>query len=738
MTPGRSLRRKTTFAPFVCALVLVAVLSIPGVPAVRPTSVSAVTGNTVGATALSGSYRAEGRTAMESPNDATAGWNASSPLWRNVSGPGAPPARSDAAMAFDPPLNVTIVFGGYYTGGACFILTDCALNDSWEFSGLRWTNVTPSHLTPADNPSPRWGASMVYDPALGGLLLFGGTSATANGLNNPALNDTWEFSASGWTELCTAGCRAPAARWDASIAESEEISAPVLFGGETTTSGATSDLADTWTFTPATNWTELTPVVAPSARAAATAAWDAQLGGVVLFGGIPANSETWLYRNASWHELSPATSSGTPSARAGVALSDDPLNGSVVLFGGCSAVPCTTGGLSDTWVLTGTNWYNLTTLAGTAPPSRGQAGLVDAGPRGALVLFGGAGTGPRNDTWRIAHLEVSPVAAAPTALDVGATTTLSVTALGGFGPVTVVWNGLPTGCSTANATVLNCTPTGPGASTNAVSVSVRDPAGEEANSSSAVVLVNARPTVTVAAMPEAGIEPLQVSFLASPSGGTGAITFAWQFGDGAVGLGSNPTHTYVAPGTFTVTVWANDSDGESGTAQTTVSTVAKLTASASFSDDSIVLGGSTTLTISVTGGVAPYTVRAAGATPGCAANSGAPANAPTYHCTPTDVGSYPVVFHVTDSDNQSADANATLVVAPPAATGGGGGSGTGANGLTSPQELWLVAGAIVVVLLVLALLLRRRGRQPRMVPPAHPENPMPPTSLYVPPEDAPR
>ena len=197
--------------------------------------------------------------------------------------------------------------------------------------------------------------------------------------------------------------------------------------------------------------------------------------------------------------------------------------------------------------------------------------MVDAGPRGALVLFGGAGTGPRNDTWRIAHLEVSPVAAAPTALDVGATTTLSVTALGGFGPVTVVWNGLPTGCSTANATVLNCTPTGPGASTNAVSVSVRDPAGEEANSSSAVVLVNARPTVTVAAMPEAGIEPLQVSFLASPSGGTGAITFAWQFGDGAVGLGSNPTHTYVAPGTFTVTVWANDSDGESGTAQTTVS-----------------------------------------------------------------------------------------------------------------------------------------------------------------------
>ena len=214
---------------------------------------------------------------------------------------------------------------------------------------------------------------MVYDPTTGGLLLFGGTTSAATGLNNPALNDTWEFGATGWTEVCRAACSAPPPRWDASFAYSLEIGAPVLFGGETTNSGTTADLADTWTFSPSTNWTQLSPVVAPTGRAGATAAWDGQLGGVIVFGGIPANDQTWLYHNQSWHELSPAASSGMPSARAGVALANDPLNGSVELFGGCATLPCTAGGDSDTWVLAGTNWYNLTGRIGTAPPGRGQA-----------------------------------------------------------------------------------------------------------------------------------------------------------------------------------------------------------------------------------------------------------------------------------------------------------------------------------------------------------------------------
>jgi hypothetical protein len=738
MTRGSAPAQRTTLPLCFFALAVtvgLAVTSAPGLGAVSPASTPLI----VPMGMVAGHVDHERATSTPGARAGVgAGWNASSPLWRNESLPGAPPDRSDAAMAFDATLNATVVFGGYFTGGACFILTDCPLNDTWEFTGFHWTNVTPTHLTAANNPSARWGASMVYDPAIGGLLLFGGTTATATGLNNPALNDTWEFTSSGWAEVCTAGCLSPSVRWDASFAYSAETSSPILFGGETTTSGTISDLADTWTFTPTANWSEFNPVVAPSARYAATSTWDAQLGGVVLFGGLPSNSQTWLYRNASWHELSPAVSSGIPSARAGEALTGDPLNGSVVLFGGCTAIPCTSGGDSDTWVLTGNNWYDLTSAIGAAPPGRGQAGFVAAGPRGALLLFGGAGTGPRNDTWRIAHVELSPVTALPSTVDVGNSTVLSVTALGGFGPLTLQWNGLPAGCTTANVTVLNCTPSGPGSSTASVFVTASDPAGEVTNSSGAGLIVNARPTVSVAATPRTGTAPLQVTFLATPAGGTGTITFAWEFGDGGAAVGSNPSHTYVSAGTFTAKVWANDTDGQSGTSQSVVTVVAKLTATASFSNSSIVLGASTTLTISISGGAAPYTVRAVGATPGCAENSSAPANAPTFTCTPTDVGTYPVDFHVTDSANQSIDVNATLIVAAPSVPVGGGGSGSGTTPLTPTEELWLIAGAIVAVLLVLALLLRRRGKQPPMLPHPHPEDPMPPTSLYIPPQDPPR
>jgi hypothetical protein len=667
------------------------------------------------------------------PTTTGTGANASLPHWMSIGGPTALPARADAAVAFDPSLNRTVVFGGYFTGGACPISTDCAVNDTWEFDGVRWTNVTPLHPTPTTNPAARWGASMVYDPSTGGLLLFGGTTSAATGLNNPGLNDTWEFDSTGWTEVCRSGCPSPTARWDASFAFSSEINAPVLFGGETTNSGTTSYLSDTWTFTPSTNWTLLAPVVAPTARAGATAAWDGQLGGVVAFGGIPVNNQTWLYRNQSWHELSPAATSGSPSARAGVALAGDPLNGSVELFGGCDAFPCSTGGDSDTWVLAGTNWYNLTGRIGSAPPGRGQAGFVAAGPRGALLLVGGAGTGPRNDSWRVAHVELSVVSAEPAPVDVGRTTALSLLAVGGFGPLTIQWMDLPAGCGSANASALNCTPTA--ASSTEVFVRATDPAGEVVNSSPTVLVVDAGPSVTFSATPPAGVAPLEVGFAAVVQGGTGTISVAWEFGDGPSGTGADVTHAYARGGTYDATVWANDSEGESGSARSNVTVLATLTASAAFAPASIVLGNSSVLTIVVTGGSAPYVVRALGPTPECAANASAPPGAPTFSCTPTDVGTYPVSMRVTDASNQSVEVNATLTVTAPVGAGGGGGTGSNSGPFSPTQELWIVAAGIVTVLLVVALLLRRRGQTP-VIPPVGPEYPVPPANLYVPPEDA--
>lgn len=55
---------------------------------------------------------------------------------------------------------------------------------------------------------------------------------------------------------------------------------------------------------------------------------------------------------------------------------------------------------------------------------------------------------------------------------------------------------------------------------------------------------------------------------ADPNGD--ALTFAWDFGDGAMGDGVSPSHTYVADGAYTVTLIVKDGEFDSEPATTTV------------------------------------------------------------------------------------------------------------------------------------------------------------------------
>ncbi|MCI4328150.1 MAG: PKD domain-containing protein [Thermoplasmata archaeon] len=658
--------------------------------------------------------------------------NASLPMWRSAGSSGAPPARADAATAFDLSGNVAVVFGGYFTGGSCPVFSTCALGDTWEFADGAWSNLTPSHPTATNTPSPRWGAAMSYDPAVGGLLLFGGTGATSDGLNDPGLNDTWEFVRGAWSPVCGTGCPTPVDRWDGSLTYSLEAGEPIMFGGESTVSGTLVDLNDTWAFNPTGNWTELAPSVSPSARYAAGFAYDHQLGGAVLFGGIPSNSETWLFRNAGWHPLSPATVSGKPSARGGVGLASDPLNGSVTLFGGCAALPCNGADAGDTWVLAGTNWYNLTGKIGTAPSPRDQSGFVASGPRGALLLFAGEASGQRNDTWMLAHIEISAVTATPAELDVGTTTMLTVNVSGGFGPETLTWIGLPSGCASANVSVLPCVDNGTMADQATVVVSAVDPVGEAVESPPSVIQFNPRPTVTFVATPLSGIAPLRTSFEASPAGGTGAVALAWEFGDQGQATGPDPAHNFSTSGSFTVTVWANDSDGVSGTARTVVTVLPRLTANATFTDGSIVVGHSSVLLVQLVGGVAPFAIHPLGALPNCTAGSSGSSTEATYTCTPNASGNYQVVVHVSDNSGQARNVSANLTVlsapiVPPTST---------SVPLSPADELGATLFVSLVVALVVGYLLFGRRNQPSVVPPAAPEGPIPTGNLYVPPDDS--
>jgi PKD repeat protein len=67
------------------------------------------------------------------------------------------------------------------------------------------------------------------------------------------------------------------------------------------------------------------------------------------------------------------------------------------------------------------------------------------------------------------------------------------------------------------------------------------------------------PTASFTAAPTSGVAPLAVQFTDTSSGTpTG---WAWDFGDGTTSSAQNPSHTYTAAGTYTVTLTASNSAG---------------------------------------------------------------------------------------------------------------------------------------------------------------------------------
>lgn len=81
---------------------------------------------------------------------------------------------------------------------------------------------------------------------------------------------------------------------------------------------------------------------------------------------------------------------------------------------------------------------------------------------------------------------------------------------------------------------------------------------------------NIPPTVSAAAAPSSGTEPLTVSFTSTASDSDGTVDFyKWSFGDGTTSASANPSHTYSCDGTYLVTVkvWDNRGDTAEATIQ---------------------------------------------------------------------------------------------------------------------------------------------------------------------------
>jgi hypothetical protein len=311
-----------------------------------------------------------------------------------------PEARSGAAIAYDSTRNVTVLFGG------CPSFTNCNngpwLNDTWEWNGTTWTNVTPAGVS----PSPRASSAMAFDEAHGVSVLFGG----GIDVNETDYNDTWEWDGTAWTLALAADAgdgdaesappprNGPGLVWDASK------NAIVLFGGNI---AGSAQLSDTWEWD-GTTWTNVTSGTSPPGRAYFPMIYDVQSSSIVLWGGCSDNgcganlADTWTW-NGTW---SAATGAGPSEAECTNCMTYHAATNEGILYG----VPPT----GSTWAWANGAWANITPDASSpAPPGAGAMAYDSARKR--TVFFGGVAATATAETWEwdgTSWSNVTPVCAA--------------------------------------------------------------------------------------------------------------------------------------------------------------------------------------------------------------------------------------------------------------------------------------------------------------------------------------
>ena len=306
--------------------------------------------------------------------------------WTEPSLIGVPYGRCCMSMVYDPAMGASLLFGGWNYS----VNPSTIFQGTWAFSkSTGW-----KELHPLVSPIALWGAAMAYDPITQTVVLFGGTSES-----NTNSGETWTWDGVTWTQQFPPVSPSPRSWNTNGMVFDSLVGKVVLFGGYTQSFAMFSDTWE-WDGT-AKTWTEKFPAHSPSPRAA-TLAYDATSRQVLLFGGFTAGyiyyGDTWTYNGVDWIQQEPAT---LPPARCDEALAFDPNLHAVVMFGGLPGPceDCTNTRLNDTWLWGGKNWTQVQTATSPVPAS-GQSFTYDATVN-EMVLYGGwvGSSSFTNGTW---------------------------------------------------------------------------------------------------------------------------------------------------------------------------------------------------------------------------------------------------------------------------------------------------------------------------------------------------
>ena len=290
--------------------------------------------------------------------NSTFAYHESTNLWSGVSTPTAPTPRSDFAFALDPTTGTAVLFGGLTN-----LTTLGVSNETWTYTvgSERWSSSTHGLAPPA-----REAAAFAIVPALGVAVLSGGWNRNFSMTGSLTYSDLWELNLStgAWSQLSVPGPHPPPLEgatmvWDPLMQRLD------MFGGCYPCSSAV------WQFDPGSpGWTLLaTPPTAPPARAEGSWAYDPTFQADLLFGGtngVTSFNDTHLFYPAddTWvaETVPPAPAARSDSASAFLDVAN---NETWLLAGGRSA----TTSYSDLWRLSATSNLSLRVVNASSPLS---------------------------------------------------------------------------------------------------------------------------------------------------------------------------------------------------------------------------------------------------------------------------------------------------------------------------------------------------------------------------------
>jgi PKD repeat protein len=633
----------------------------------------------------------------------------------------APPAVSNATFAWDTVTRYAILEGGS-TGGPN------PSNAMWLFTHGNWTQVVT-----APSPPARFGAASVFDPADYTWILFGGANAAGR------LNDTWEwvvFIVRSFASLTTIDATA-----------SDQFY-PTVFGGVAPYTyfwsfgnGSTSHVRDpAYAFPVAAQYSVsltvndsstntstvlLSVTVVPALEVQANATPTAVDAGIsVSFNGTHSHgigpyTVAWTFGDGASSTVSNPShayaSSGTYDAIYWVNDSGGlSLNRTVTITVGATPVsePLADPAVTDLGTPIA---FSAEVTGGTGPYS--YAWLLGDGTHAATQYLNHtyAATGTYdvalwvNDTYGLSAFSsrtvtVNPalggtVAASPTNVETGRAVIFWGNQTGGTPAYTISWNfgdgTRGTGAETSHAYST--------AGIYLVNGWLNDSVGQSVHRT-VTVTVSAGPAVRTTSAPTATDVGFAAVFVANVTGGVGPYTLAWLFGDGSSATGTSVTHTYLTPGSRTVTVWGNDSAGGVSNQSFSIQ-VNPVVAISEFSVPSgtVTVGNSLGLVVTVSGGTAPFSYSYAGLPGGCSSE-----NVSTLTCTPNATGVFNVTVTVKDAVGSTAAESAPLTVGSASPS-----SSPGFLGLSGDWGYYLLLGIILaIVIVLLAVVLTRRSRPP--------------------------